>query len=403
MKRWMVGVAAGFLLGACDDVATGPGQRVEPRELTSQEASVVEAGNSFTFDLLRLLAKAEPEANLFLSPISASMVIGMAMNGADGETRAEMEQAVGLARLELDEVNQAYRGLIDLLPGLDPAVQVQIANSIWYRDGFAVLPEFLRVNRETFDAEVAGLDFGSPAALETINGWVEEATKGKIPTIIDEIRADHVMFLINALYFKGLWEYPFDPENTREAPFHRPDGSTVQIPLMTRDSLFLHAATERYQAIELAYGGGAFAMTVVLPPEGVSTTALAAELDEDAWGELVGSLAPERVLVSLPRFKLDDEHMLNEVLEALGMRLAFTGAADFSRLTPGGGVWIDYIKQKAIVEVDEKGTEAAAVTVGAIATSMPPEFRADRPFLFAIRERTSGTILFIGRVTDPRD
>lgn len=403
MTRWMVGVAAGLVLGACDDVATGPGERVQPRELTSQEASVVEAGNSFTFDLLRLLANAEPEANLFLSPISASMVIGMAMNGADGETRAEMEQAVGLARLELGEVNQAYRGLIDLLPGLDPAVQVRIANSIWYRDGFAVLPEFLRVNRATFDAEVEGLDFGAPAALETINGWVEEATKGKIPTILDEIRDDHVMFLINALYFKGLWEFPFDPRDTRDAPFHRPDGSMVQVRLMTRDSLFLHVATDRYQAIELGYGGGAFAMTVVLPPEGVSTTALAAELDEDSWSALVESLAPGRVLVSLPRFKLEDEHMLNEPLEALGMRLAFTGAADFSRLTPGGGVWIDYIKQKAVVEVDEKGTEAAAVTVGAIATSMPPEFRADRPFLFAIRERTSGTILFIGRVTDPRD
>jgi serpin B len=208
------------------------------------------------------------------------------------------------------------------------------------------------------------------------------------------------MFLINAIYFKGLWLVPFDPDDTRPAPFRRPDGSEVEVPMMTVDSLFAINLAERYHAVDLPYGGGAFSMTIVLPSEGLTTAELAAALDAPGWRALIEGLHTQHLQISLPRFELEYEKRLNETLQELGIRKAF-GDADFTRLTPGGGVWLDYVKQKAFVKVDEVGTEAAAVTVGAIATSAPPEFRADRPFLFAIRERLSGTILFIGQVIDP--
>ncbi|MGH7573086.1 MAG: serpin family protein [Gemmatimonadota bacterium] len=398
--RILLILCLGLLAAACDDV-TGPGQppiEALPRELSPQEAALVEAGNGFTFKLFQRLVQEEPAGNVFVSPLSVSMVLGMLLNGAAGETRSEIEVALGLSALTIEEINRAYRDLIDLLLGLDPSVETGVANSIWIREGFPVVPEFLAVNREFFAAEVG--DFGDAGSVDRINAWVDEHTNGRITRIVEEIRPQDVMFLINAIYFKGLWRIPFDPDDTRPEPFHRPDGSQVEVALMTVDSIFPHSLTERYQAVDLPYGGGAFTMTVVLPAEGSTTADLVAELDAAGWKALTEGLQTEFLQVLLPRFELEYEKTLNEALQDLGIRKAFTDA-DFSRLTPGGGVWLDYVKQKAFVKVDEEGTEAAAVTVGGIATSAPPSFRADRPFVFAIRERFSGTILFVGVVTDP--
>lgn len=408
MHRSILAIVLCALAAACND-AVGPGplpggpqEPIEalPRELSPQEAALVDAGNGFSFRLLGRVVQEEPDANVFLSPLSVSMVLGMLLNGAEGETRDEIETALGVSSLTLDEINRSYRDLIVLLLGLDPSVETAVANSIWIRQGFPVVPEFLATGQEFFDAEVAALDFGDPASLERINGWVEEKTRGRIERIVDAIRPEDVMFLINALYFKGLWQTRFDPEDTRPASFRRPDGSRVEVAMMSLDSLFSQTATERYQAVDLPYGGGAFSMIVVVPAEGTTTAELAAELDRTAWRELVEGLQVRYLQVSLPRFELVYEKTLNEALQDLGIRKAFADA-DFSRLTPGGGVWLDYVKQKTFVKVDEAGTEAAAVTVGAIAVSAPPPFVADRPFLFAIRERLSGTILFVGQVTDP--
>ncbi|MGH7588747.1 MAG: serpin family protein [Gemmatimonadota bacterium] len=401
-------IALCVLASTCDD-AVGPGgppggvqEPIEtlPRELSPQELVLIDAGNDFTFDLFGRLVREEPDENVFVSPLSVSMVLGMLLNGAAGETQSEIETALGLSALTLDEINRAYRDLIDLLLGLDRSVETRVANSIWIREGFPVVPEFLDTNREFFGAEVAGLDFDDPGSVERINGWVEEETNGRIKQIIDMIRPEHVMFLINAMYFKGLWQIPFDKDDTRPAPFRRADGSEVQVQMMTVDSLFANNVTDRYHAVDLPYGGGAFSMTIVLPAEGVATADLVAALDAPAWRTLIEGLHPQFLQVSLPRFELEYEKTLNETLQELGIRKAF-GDADFSRLTPGGGVWLDYVKQKAFVKVDEAGTEAAAATVGAIAVSAPPPFLADRPFVFAIRERLSGTILFVGQVTDP--
>jgi serpin B len=231
---------------------------------------------------------------------------------------------------------------------------------------------------------------------------VDEATGGTIAEMFQELPADVVMVLLNAIYFKGDWTVPFDEDDTRPADFRRPDGSVVTAELMNRDDTLAYVATDRFQAVDLPYGGQAFSMTVVLPVEGVSPAEIMAELDQGVWAQWLAGFGVTRVALGLPKFELEWSEELNDALIELGMIDAFDGSvADFSRLTPGGGVWIDLVQQKAFVSVDEKGTEASAATAVVIVDSAPPQMRVDRPFLFVLRERLSGTILFVGIVNDP--
>jgi serine protease inhibitor len=395
------------LLAAC---ASGPTQPLGPidlpRDLDPHEQAVVEAGNEFAFDLFGVLASAHPDSNVFISPISVSMALGMAVNGAEGETYQQMVEALGLSTLTLDQINASYQGLIDLLLELDPSVETNVANSVWIRESFPVEASFLEVNRQFFDATAQTLDFGGPTATPTINDWVRQETRGRIPTIIDRIPDHYVMFLINAVYFKGLWTEPFDPENTREEPFQLRNGSTRTVQMMRHaEGRFPFAATPDYTAVELPYGGEAFAMTIVVPREGRTLDEVVADMDAAAWRDLVSRLETERVGVALPRFRLEYEKKLNDVLKSLGMELPFEGGyADFSKINRqlGKDLYIDEVKHKTFVEVDEKGTEAAGATsVGIGIVSMPPQVVADRPFLFAIRERLTGTILFVGQFVEP--
>lgn len=391
-----------LLLVACDRGPSGPGEIDGlPRELTTQEAALVEASNDFTFRLFGRIAADEPDENVFVSPLSVSMAVGMTMNGADGETLEAMRRTLGLGDLTLDEIGRSYRDLIELILGLDPTVTTTIANAIWYRQGFAIEQEFVETNREYFDAEVEALDFSSPGALSTINGWASEQTRGRIPEMLDRIDPAWVLILMNALYFKGDWTEAFDPDRTRTAPFHLADGTTRSVPMMSHHEKFPGVIDGEKGIVELPYGGGAFTMVVVVPHEADGLDALLAGLDDAGWAELVGRLDEAGpVEVRLPRLELEYERDLVDDLVAMGMEVAFTPAADFSRLS-SDPFWIDIVKQKTFVKVDEEGTEAAAVTVVAGPTSLPPTVAADRPFLFVIRERFSGAILFVGKVVDP--
>lgn len=395
-------------LAACSGDPSGPSGGAAdpitelPRALSGVEQQVLAASNRFAFELAGQLVPEGPGDNLFFSPLSASMALGMTLNGADGATYDQMRAVLGFENLEQDEINQAYRDLMALLLTLDPSVALEIGNSIWQKLGFPVQPDFLTRVEEHFDAEVAEVDFSDPATLDRINGWVDDATAGTIEEMFTQLPANVVMVLLNAIYFKGDWTVPFDEDETRAGDFRRPDGSLVTAELMNRDDTLAYAATDRYQAVDLPYGGQAFSMTVVLPAEGVSPAELVAELDEDTWSAWLDGLSTTRVALALPKFELEWDEELNDALIELGMVDAFDGGlADFSRLTPGGGVWIDFVQQKAFVRVDEKGTEASAATAVVIVESAPPEMRLDRPFLFVLRERLSGAILFMGIVNDP--
>lgn len=392
----------GSLLGlaACDLFGTQPRQIVL-RDLSPVEREVVASDNAFGFNLMRALQAESPDATLFVSPVSVSFALGMTLNGASGATYDAMVETLGKAGLTEAEVNAAYRSLMDLLTGLDSKVVLEIANSIWYREGFDVRPEFLDVNRTTFDAEVRPLDFGAADAADVINGWVDEKTKGKIEKIVNEIGADVVMYLINAIYFKGDWTYRFDEDDTRDDTFTNADGSTTAVKMMRQSASLPMASAERYTALDLPYGDSLYSMTILLPEAGSNVDDLVEELDPEFWADLTGRLAPREVDVEVPRFKIEYQTSLVDALSALGMGVAFTDAADFSRIRAAGGLKIDDVIHKTFVEVNEEGTEAAAVTAVVIVETsapIPQVFRVDRPFVFAIRERHSGTVLFLGKV-----
>jgi serpin B len=403
---------AAVLLAACGSPADPQEvNRIEalPRALTSAESGLIDAGEEFAFDFLREVVRSEDgEANVFVSPLSASMALGMTLAGAEGGTFGAMRSALRLAGLEREEIGAAYRSLIDLLSDLDPAVRMEIGNSVWNREDFDLEATFVSEVERDFLARVESLDFDDPAAADVINAWVRDATDGLIDGIVEPpIDPLTMLFLINAIYFEGQWTEQFDPARTRDGDFRRPDASVSTVPFMwMSDGEFPFAATPDYIAIELPYGGEAFAMTVVVPSEGTGLDAFVEGLDAEAWEGIVGGLGSTKLLVGLPKFSLEYEKSLNAVLEALGMEVAFDEtAADFSRMHRDAvalGLHISRVKQKAFVEVDEEGTRAAAVTsVEVGVTSAPPTFVADRPFLFAIRERLSGALLFTGVVRDP--
>ena len=402
--RFSIPVALLLLSAAGCDLLTEPG--VEeitelPRPLTAGEVEVIRASNRFAFDLLGQANQAHD--NLFLSPLSASMALGMTMNGAAGETWSQMRDVLGFESLDEEEINASYESLIALLVGLDRTVDMEIGNSVWTRSGFPVEPNFLDAVREAFGAEAAELNFASTSASDRINEWVRYATRGRIEDIVPDEIPDHVvMYLLNAIYFKGSWTFRFDPSETRTEPFHLDDGSTRDVPLMTLTRTLPYHGNSRFQAVDLPYGGRAFAMTVLLPTQGESVDTLAASLDAGEWEDVTDGFRETKVELFLPRFRMSYERMLNDDLAALGMVDAFDpDRADLTRLSPVESLHISEVKQKSWVDVNEEGTEAAAATSGGAFTSGPLVVRADRPFLFFIRERLSGTILFAGKFASP--
>jgi serine protease inhibitor len=409
MLRLLFAVAGIAIATACADSSgpEGPPAAITslPRPLSAAERSVIDASNTFAFGLLREVNATRARENVFISPLSASMALGMTLNGTNGETMAEMRGALGFEAQSLDDINASYRSLIALLRGLDPRVEFSLANAIWYRESFGpqVSPSFLETTRTFFDARVSALDFGAPSAVGTINDWVKQSTNGKIAEIVKQIPANVVMYLMNAIYFKGAWREQFDPAKTRPEPFRLTSGQLADVPMMSRSMPVKVGTHEGAQVAELPYGGGAYVMTIVLPAQDATVDDLVEQLSSGTWSQAVANLHDTETIVALPKFKLEWEGKLNDELQRLGIVSAF-GDADFTRLSPSAGrsLRISEVKQKTFVDVNEEGTTAAAVTSVAIIDSAPIPFRVDRPFLFAIRERISGTILFLGKIVDPR-
>ncbi len=379
-----------------------------PRNLSSAELRLIEVNNSFALKLFREINLQDAGKNLFISPLSVAMALGMTYNGADGETREAMTRTLELEGMTIQEVNEAYRDLIALLLDLDPRVEFGLANSIWHRDDMSFEQAFLDINREYFNAEVTGLDFNDPSAADVINSWVSDATNGKIEEIVAKpINSMLVMFLINAIYFKGDWTHQFDKGLTRDAEFTLIDGTQKQVETMFHKEpaeVRLYS-DDLIRAVDLPYGGDAFSMTVLVPQSGVHPDDVIGQLDGSRWQAVIGGLEDNGRVVGMPKFTLEYEIELNDVLKALGMEVAFTPfVANFSKIRPENDLYIDRVKHKTFVDVNEEGTEAAAATsVGIGLTSAGPgPFLVDRPFVFVIRERLSGAIIFMGKILDPQ-
>jgi len=373
-----------------------------PRDLTSAERNVLGASNAFSFALWKRVNLAQKDSNVFVSPLSASFSLGMAMTGTANQTFDDMRAALQFGTASLADIDAGYKSLIALLTSLDKTVTMEIANSIWYRNTFPFNQSFLDDGTNYFGATIKPLDFANvDASLSAINGWVNTQTKGKIPTIIDKIEPENVMFLINAIYFKGSWRERFNPALTQDGTFHAVGGDQT-VRLMSRHAKMLYAETATYQAVDLPYGDSAFTMTVVLPKTGTTVESLAASLDAASWQTLTSSLHTGDIDLVLPKVRMSWTRGLIPDLKGLGMLVPFADGADFTRMsTRGRELYISSVRQKTFVDINEEGTEAAAVTSTGISLTSAPittVMRVDRPFVFVIRERLSGTVLFMGKV-----
>ena len=378
-------------------------------ELSATAREVIGQSNDFGLGLFAETAADEP-GNLMLSPLSASAALTMLLNGADGETYAQIRDMLGYEGQDLDAINEAYRSLTTQLLAADPSVQFTLANAMFYDERFdqgsPFKPTFLAAMDGPFDALVEGLDFMVPASVDVINQWASDRTNGRIPTVLGEIGPDAVLYLMNALYYKGEWSSQFDPDDTAPADFRLSDGRTVQVPTMAASLPAITVRGDGYAALELPYGRRNFSMVVLLPDGNAPLAGFATDLRAGLWTDAATRLDAQtewpETMVRLPRFSFSYEKVLNGQLRALGMVDAFSGAADLSRMNDDPRLLVSFVKQNTFVDVNEEGTEAAAVTtVEVVTTSAPPEFAVNRPFVFAIRERTTGTLLFVGQVANP--
>ena len=367
------------------------------------------ANTEFAFKLFSQVYGEQGEENIFISPASIAFALAMTYNGASGDTQTAMAQTLELQDMSLEDVNNAYGALKSTLENIDPNVELAIANALWSTLGVDFNDNFLTQTREFYQAEVTELDFSQPNAPATINNWVQQKTNGKIDGIVDRISPDTILFLINAIYFKGDWSEPFDAAATTEQPFTSLDGSQNPHPLMSQTGEYQYLENEMFQAVSLPYGNGQFSFYIFLPKENVNLSKLVESISSENWNNWLNQLSLKPGSIQIPKFDLEYEITLNDALKALGMEVTFDRErADFSQMkVPPPNLAIDRVKHKTFVEVNEEGTEAAASTsVGVVATSAreieePFNLKVDRPFFCVIRENQTETIVFMGSIVDP--
>jgi serine protease inhibitor len=375
--------------------------------LADDLGKLADANTGFAFDLLKQIAKKQPGQNIFISPFSVSTVLQMTADGAAGETRAEMQHVLKTAGLPSEMLNAACKDL-DLSLNSQSNVILNLANGIWYKKGFHLKPVFVSNNKNFFQAELAGVDFLNPKSADIINDWADKKTRGKIQNVVRfPFEPNTRLILANAIYFKGKWEWPFDKSQTKPRAFHLANGKTEQTPMMSQRKTFSYQEGGGFQAVRLPYAGDRLQMYLFLPATNSSPQKLLADFNGENWRDkILSKFQDEKGTLILPRFKLDYDVTLNDPLKALGMRRAFAVNADFSAIADEP-LFVSEVKQKSFVDVNEEGTEAAAVTTVAMQTSaiiMPIklfEMMVDRPFFFVIADEQTQSILFMGVVYDP--
>lgn len=451
-------------LGSVTNSGAAPGEAADPDPETTEELiaalnpHVVTAHNRLGMLIFgQLVSQTRPaggadaetdDESVFISPISIALALGMAYNGAAGETETAMAKALQLegllqegllqeallqeallqegprqegllqdstttaspdadgTRLTRADINASNLALLEALTGT--GARLDIATSIWYRQEFALNPAFVEETQRYYRARISALDFAAPESVDVINRWVSDATRGLIPAVVDQLDEDQIMLLLNAVYFKGDWTAPFDPQQTRDMPFYRPSGDSRPVPMMYQDGRFGYFE-DGFQAVRLPYGDDErLAMYVFLPPRGADFYEFSASLDYETLADAFSRFVPGHGEVLLPRMDVSYKTRLNAALQELGMGIAFDpGRADFSRLHPAGSrnIYISDVIHQSVLKVDEEGTEAAAVTsVDFRVTSLPVydfRFQADRPFVVVIRDDATGALLFVGAVVDP--
>jgi serpin B len=358
------------------------------------EAPVEASQTSFAVSFLKNVNADTPKSeNVVVSPYSAAVALSMLAEGAEGQTRAEFDEALGGILYKSED-----------LGGGDKVV-VKSANSVWIDDNFSPRNRYVNLLEKDFNAFLDVENFADPAAIKAINNWCSENTNGKISEIIDRLDSGNVMVLINALYFNAPWDVEFDPALTREQTFNGLT-KTSQVKMMNNKGYYMYAEYKGFQMIQLPYLGREYAMYVVLPPEGADVNKLLSKMDASAYAAAMDMLSQQEVRIMLPKFKVETSMLLNKPLQDMGIKTAFTSAADFSGIAEMGPLVLDLVKQKCYIDVTETGTEAAAVTSAQIRltsarpVAQMPVMRVDRPFFFVIADGENKNILFAGKIVN---
>jgi serpin B len=368
--------------------------------LNQNDQALVKVMNEFTVKLFKdVKTKYDDNTNIMLSPYSAHVALSLVANGAAAETRDAIRSALGYNNSEFDRINTSQQKLIEGLPLVSLKNELSVANSIWANEVFEIVPSFLKIANDHYHARTTALPFVNPQAPDTINQWVKENTKGKIDHIIDEVADNDLLYVLNAVYFKGAWQDKFDPGQTAQGTFYKRDHSEVKADFMKNTANYNFFSSNGLEGVEIPYADEKFSMLLIKDQTGI----IHYDLDMGKVLEMP-NLGRRKIELVMPKFKFAFEHVLNDNLEKMGMGIAFTDAANFSNMIEDRPVKISEVKQKTFVEVNEEGTEAAAVTsVGVVLTSVPviQTVRFDQPFLFVIRENLSGLVLFVGVMNDP--
>lgn len=395
------------LIGCAKQGADNGKNTVSEQKPIQIAAPVANAITDFSFDFFKALQTETPAGdNLFVSPLSLHIALGMLVNGATNTTKTEILKALKAEGVSLEDLNSSYKKLLDELPKADPKVKLALANAIWYKNDFPVEPAFLSAMKNHFNAQVTGLPF-SPSDVAIINKWASDNTNAKITKVLERLDPDLVMLLMNALYFKGDWTTKFDSKKTLDDNFYLEKGGTSTVKMMNQTDTFHYASLADYDALQLPYGNGQFRATLLLPKNTQTIGSLMNNFSIEKWNVLQNSLHSTNVIVGLPKFKLEQKFKLNGTLQKMGMVQAFDPVkAELKGINKTAPLYVSFVQQDTYVAVDEVGTEAAAVTtVGVGLTSAgpgnTPSFICNRPFAFIISEATSNTILFMGRIMSP--
>lgn len=405
MNIIIVAMLAAFCFLSCDKA--DPIRNSEPGEsyeLTKAQSEMVEEGNVFAFDLLKAVSQNKDFAgkDFMVSPLSISFVLGALGNGATGQTSEEILDVLGFEGCSVEDINEYSRNILRGCTEVDNLVDVKIANAVVVKEGYNLKKGFSDALENYYDAYVRSMKFDDKA-VDAINDWCNEQTKGLIPEIIKEIPENTRLFALNSIYFKGAWEYKFEKEDTKKESFTNIDGSSSKTWMMQMEEWLDYSSNDTWSTVRLPYGNGSYSMYVLLPHEGISVDAVVEGLDGATWEIEKNRMRSCKVDLKLPRFETASDIKLVDIMISLGMERAFIPEmAEFGEMFENESeIFLGILKQKTKIIVNEEGTEAAGVTVGGMATGSIPEnkpktFHADRPFVYLIQEKSSNAIFFIG-------
>ena len=398
---WAVTAALLTVSLSCKKIDPDNNNPYKALDLTTKSAEFARQGNTFAFDFIDRINTAAEE-DFIISPISMQFLLGMILDGARNGTADEICAVLGYGAGEAEAVNAYCLSMLEQLPSLDKKTTLSIANAIFVNKQYSLKDSYKSTVGKYYQAEVANLDFSDGAgSLKTINGWCKKQTNGMIPKVLDEVSTDMLAYLLNAMYFKSQWKEKFPKGNTSDETFTAGTGATKKVPMMKNREDFPYQDNDDFRVVSLPYGNGAFSMKVILPQSGKTLSEVTAALKTTDWNEFLSEMVRCDVDLWLPKFETKYSKKLNDILSDMGMPSAFSATADFKAMSDDA-LCLSFVKQDAVIKVDEEGTEAAVVSsAGMMAASAGPGehivFHADHPFLYLITESSTGAILFAGR------